>query len=136
MQRQNSNPGAPRLDRDDCSIDEGNLVVPQNRNNRPRLGPRRYIGRAELNHRRLSLPRLTVQNPEIQIVRKDNLASFPRSLENLQVVRVTRANLRPMGSRNPLIFQGRHPLWREVHIDQKLQAGSRGTSTSSTRHVA
>jgi putative PIN family toxin of toxin-antitoxin system len=36
----------------------------------------------------------------------------------------------------PAMLQHAHPRGREVHVDEKLQAEARGTSTSSARHAA
>jgi len=73
---------------------------------------------------------------EIQVVREDNLFPFSRPRQDLTVFRTRRANGRPMHGSVSRLRKERDPVRRQVHVEDKLHAGTRGNSTSSVRQAA
>ena len=94
------------------------------------------ILRPHLNHTRTARAAVRQQNPEIQVVGKNDVLVIPRPLHHLGIGRVVSADGRPMSGLEAALAQIRHPLGRQVHVHEELHAAASGTSNSSTRHAA
>ncbi len=73
---------------------------------------------------------------EIEIVREDDISVFSRPSKKMGIRGGRPAHRLPMQCLMSECFQYRAPCRRQIHVDQQVHAGTKGTWISSARHAA
>jgi len=99
---------------------------------------RQHVLPANLHHTRAAPLSQGQYRSEIQVVREHSVSIGLGPIHDRSVGGLGIAHRRPVGCRPMGILEQRNPVWRQVHVDQDLEAHGSGnaTSRSSTRQAA
>jgi len=138
VERQNANPTSVLLNHNQCPSRQFGLISPKSCNNywQDVLGKHAWF--SQLQDARAGGVGQSQHGPEIEVVRKHDTGVGTRPRHDFHVGGTRIADCSPVNRLPAVVAQQRHPLWRQVHVDEDFDRHvmPSGSSRSSNRQAA